>query len=79
MDKNKGAATQLQNVTASPKLSELGIDKKLSTSSQKIAAIEYTNFRRKDPDSKENKNLKKRCEDEVLRELPPGLFYIPEE
>ena len=33
----------------------------------------------KGPDSKENKRLKRRCEVEVKRELPPEYFYVPEE
>ena len=33
---------------------------------------------KKEPDSKENKKLKRKCEDEVKRELPPSYFYVPE-
>ncbi|MCU7958201.1 MAG: hypothetical protein KZQ74_14580 [gamma proteobacterium symbiont of Bathyaustriella thionipta] len=33
----------------------------------------------KEPNSKENKIIKKRCEREVLNELPSECFYVPEE
>jgi len=33
----------------------------------------------KDPDSKEDTKLKKRCETEVLQELPVDSFFIPKE
>lgn len=33
----------------------------------------------KEPDSKENKSLKRRCEQEVLKELPVDSFFVPEE
>ncbi len=33
----------------------------------------------KEPDSKENKKVKQKCEKEVLAELPSSIFYVPEE
>lgn len=33
----------------------------------------------KNPESQENKRIKKVCQDEVRRELPPDCFYVPEE
>ncbi len=63
--------------------------KELVSQKRKYDNILQTEFRkalkrkgilvRKEPDSKEERKLKKKCEDEVKRELPPNLFYVPEE